>query len=301
MAFAFLLESTRMRTSVSLDGKLTKTFTDSYLCTNETELTLDAVAAAVGVLPGAPHPDRADATARDFDTVRRMTHTPHCAWDHTITYSTEGTVPESSSSTDPEDRRVLRSTGTTTQQRFIIKDRNGVLIVDTAGSPYDGGIPVTDYLGTIQWTRCEAHSSSSMSQAAQYSGKLNSTTFMTCAAETLMLHVTGQEKYEGTYHFWEFTYTMTYDKDGWQPKPVNAGLYQRVEKSTGGFERQRIMEGTGTSATKTQEPQPLYGSTSSSPIPGSVIPVASRPGSCNFIDVDHYITFDFTTLGLPTT
>lgn len=297
MAFTFTLIEDVMSLTVDSSGKMIKTYDRKYLCKSDTEKTLDQVAAAVGVLPGAPHPDFAIATAKRIGTTRRPTLAPHCAWDHSIHYSTEGVVPEDDESFDPEDRRVKRRTGTTQQQRFIIKDRNDVLITDAAGSAIDGGVPVTDYLGTITWERDEDHTSSSMSQAAILSGKINSLTFMGCDPETLMLEVTGEEKYEGSHHFWTFTYTMVYDRKGWQPKPLNAGLYQLKD---GRRERIQEVDEAGKKQ-NTQEPQPLYSSSNVVPGPGRVIPVASRPGSCNFLDIDHYIAFDFTTLGLPTT
>lgn len=286
MTFSFESVKQDMDVSVNSDGRLVKKYVDTYLAKSTTELTRDQVASGIGVLPGAPHPNWSFATCNNIKISRRPTRAPHCAWDATYSYATDAVVPSDTASTDPTLRRVNRTTGHTQQQRFIIKDKTGVLITDAAGSPFDGGVPVTDWLGTITWRRDETHSSTSQSQAVQLTGKLNSTTFMGCAAETLMLDVTGEEKWEGSYHFWTFTYTMTYDKDGWQPAPANAGLWKKVSGK-----RVRITEGDGTDA---QQPQPLTTG-------GDVVPVASRPSACNFIDVDHYNTMDFADLSLPTT
>jgi hypothetical protein len=160
------------------------------------------------------------------------------------------------------------------------------MILDAAGSPFDGGVPVTEWLGNISWKRDEVHTSTSMSQAVALSGKINSDVFMGCAIGTLILKVTGEEKWEGTYHFWTFTYEMTYDKAGHDPRPLNAGLWKKVSGN-----RVRITEYDGTDSA---QPQPLTTG-------GDVIPVASRPGSCNFITVEHHNTLAFATLGLPTT
>lgn len=282
--FSYELKSESANFTVNPDGKFVKEYRSVYHCKSILNLSLDGCCAELGVLPGAPHPDWPSATARKISPTRLPTIAPFCRWDVEVTYSTEGVVPNDSSDPDPVLRRVKRRTGTAQQQRFIIKDRNGVLITDTAGSVFDGGVPVTDYLGTFIFERDEPHDAGSMSQASQLSGKLNSVTFAGCDPETLMLDVVGEEKWEGSYHYWTFTYTMTYDKDGWQPKPVNAGLY-RLNATN---ERVRITEADGTN---TQEPQPLGPS-------GGVIPVAARPGSCIFVDVDHYITFDFADLGL---
>lgn len=286
MAFSFELKTDTAKFSVNSDGKFIKTYNRMYLCKNETELTIDQVCANVGILPGAPFVNWSPATCHLIDPVRLPTVEPHCAWEVSYEWSTDAVVPQDSADTAPENRRVKRRTGTSTQQRFILRDRLNKMILDAAGSPYDGGVPVTVYLGTLVFERDETHNSSKMSQAALLSGKLNSTTFMGCAPETLLLEVTGEEKYEGAYHFWTFVYTMTYDKDGWQPQPANAGLYQLVSG-----QRTRIEENDGTA---TVQPQPLT-------VSGTVIPEASRPAACNFIDVDFYPTFNFATLGLPTT
>lgn len=290
MAFTFELVADKCRTSVNSDGRLVKSYTRQYLCKSTTELTLDQVGEGVGILPGAPHPNRTDATCHDIDISRRPTKEPHCAWDAIYTYGTDSVVPENDSDTDPLQRRVKRRTAHVEQQKFIIKDRNDVLITDTAGSPFDGGVPVIDFLGTMTFERDEAHSATSMSQAAILTGKINSDVFMGCAVGTLMLKVTGEEKWEGTYHYWTFVYEMTYDKDGWQPKPANAGLYQVVLEGAD-LVRERILESDGR---PTQEPQPLT-------VGGGVVAFADRPDDCNFITVDHYITLDFSSLGLPTT
>jgi hypothetical protein len=286
MTFPFTRErlTSKLKAYVNSDGRLIKEYDDTYLCKSPINLTNDGACSECGVLPGAPHPEWPFATARSIECTRNMTHVPFCAWNISIHYSTEAVVPADNSDTSPELRRVKRRTGTMEQQRFIIKDRNGILITDAAGSPF-GGIPVTDRLGTYTFERDEDHNAGSMSQAAQYSGKLNSVTFAGCDPETLMLDVVGEEKWEGNYHFWTFSYVMTYDKDGWQPKPANAGLYYLA-----GGQRKRILEIDGTGLKGVQEPQPLSAA-------GAVIPVASRPAACNFITVDHYITFDFADLG----
>lgn len=279
--------------TVDQNGKFVKRYTTPYLVKSDsvTENTEDEVFAALNVQPGAPYANWAAARANDFNCTKKLTRPPHQAWDVSIGYSTDGVVPEDGGaggigSTDPVDFRVRRRLGISEQQRFIIKDKNGLLIVDAAGSPYDGGVPITDYWGWMEFVRNEPHSTDKMAQSVLYSGKLNSVTFMGCAPETLMLVCTGDEKYEGGYHFWTFTYTMTYNKEGWQPQPLNAGLWYLLAGV-----RTRITEGDGTN---TLEPQPLTAL-------GAVVPVASRPAGCTFRDIDYYNTFDFADLNLPTT
>lgn len=286
MAYDFAPVSRTLNVTVTSDGKLIKRYKTRFLFGSDVTLTEDQVCALIGILPGAPHWQWPYATCRDISCERIPSTEPCCWWHVDYDHSTDAAVPADNASTDPDVRRVLRETGTSQQQRAIIKDRNGVLLTDAAGSPFDGGVPVTEFLGTITWTRDETHTSDSQFKAKALSGHLNSTTFMGCAAKTLLLDVKGREKWEGNYHFWTFTYLMTYDPLGWQPRPVNAGLYKKV-----GGKRERILEDD---KTPTQEPQPLTTA-------GDVVPIANRPGSCNFIDVDHYPTFNFASLGLPTT
>lgn len=287
MAFSYGLEVDTMKLTVGQDARLVKKYHRVYLANSDVEMTLDEVAAAIGILPGSGHIDWSFATCNEIGVDRLTSREPFCWWRVTYDWATNAVVPEDNADTSPTLRRVMRSTNNTQQQRFIIKDKNGVLITDAAGSPFDGGVPVTDYMGSMVFERDEDHDASKMSQAVLLTGKLNSVTFMGCAPGTLMLEVVGKEKWEGDYHFWTFTYTMHYDKDGHQPHPLNAGLYQKV-----GTQRVRILEDDGKPS---QEPQPLTA------FSGTVVPVANRPALCNFITVDHYNSFDFASLGLPTT
>ncbi len=290
MAFTNELQKDSLKITVTSEGKLVKEYLREYLCKNDTELTLDEVGANVGIVPGAPHPDWEAARAKEISIDRNLTREPYCSWLAKYSYSTEGVVPADSGSTAPEDRRVVRTIGTSQQQRFIMKNRDGSLIVDTAGSPFDGGIPVTDYMGTFTWERDEPHTGFNLEQAHALSGKTNLTEFMGKDPGTLMLEVTSREKWEGGFHFWTTTYSMVYDKDGWNPRPLNAGLCQIV-----GGRRERIQEeDANKNKMPTQEPQPLDAL-------GAVIPVESRPDACIFIETDHYEPIEFADLELPTT
>ncbi len=275
-----------LRCSVGSDGKYVKKYHTQFLAGCDEELTRDEVLALIGILPGAAHWEWMWATCNDISCERIMSREPCCWWHVDYDHSTDATVPSDSGDTAPELRRVLRSTGNVEQQIFIIKDEDGNLITDAAGTPFDGGVPVTDFLGSIDWERDETHTSSSMSQANLLTGYTNNDTFMGCAPGTLLLKVTGKEKYEGAYHFWTFSYNMTYDRNGHQPKPANAGLWEIVTGS-----RVRILEGDGT---PTEQPQPLTTG-------GVQIPYAYRPALCNYVTVKHHPRMAFSSLGLPTT
>lgn len=286
MTMTFNRVSETLTVTVNTDGKLVKRYHTQYLCESATEMTRDEVADAVGIQPGAPHAEWPFATCNAINITRLPTREPYCKWHADYDHATDAVVPNDAADADPTLRRVNRSTGTQQQQKAIIRDKNGVMLVDTAGSPFDGGVPVTDRLGTITWKRDEDHTSTSTAQAFLLSGKLNDATFMGCAAGTLQLDVSGEEKWEGTYHFWTFTYVMTYNPEGHQPQPADAGLWELDRLGA----RRRIME----NGEPAQTPQPLT-------TLGHVVPVANRPADCRFLTFEHYDEMDFTTLSLPTT
>lgn len=283
MAFTFAVTEDSMDADVSPVGKVIRTHSRTYLAKYDgtTFQSSYAAAVALGFSAGDAHPDDPYALVRKIHPVRKKTRIPQ-AWDITVEWSTETT--EEQLSANPIDRRVIRSESTSDQTRYITKDRNGKMIQDTAGSPFDGGIPVNVKLGSMVFTRNETHDSQYyVGKANTLSGYLNSTAFAGAAAGTLMLNVTAQETFEGDYHYWVVTYTMTYDPLGWQPNPLNAGMYKLSNGA-----RIRITENGAPSS----EPTPLDAA-------GAVVPVANRPDSCIFVDVDYYDTMDFSLLGLP--
>ena len=87
-------------------------------------------------------------------------------------------------------------------------------------------------------------------------GKLNKRPFFNAPPGTIKVDISGSERYEGDRHVWELVYQFAYDPRGWQPKPMNAGFFQRESA-------------------------------------GAVVPISSRPAGCNFIEVDAYETCDF--------
>lgn len=281
MTITFELTGDTTNVDVSPIGKITRTHNRTYLAksTSTTFVSSYEVAVATGFNAGDPHPLDAYALVRKINPVRKMTLVPQ-AWDVSIEWSTEITTEAQ----NPIDRRVIRSESTSDQTRYITKDRNGVMIQDTAGSPFDGGIPVNVKLPAMVFTRNETHDTQYyVGKANTLSGLLNSAAFAGAAAGTLMLNVQANEIYEGEYHYWAVTYTMSYDPLGWQPNPLNAGMYKLVSGK-----RVRITE----NGSPASEPTPLDAS-------GAVVPVATRPDSCIFVDVDYYDTYDFALLDLP--
>lgn len=284
MAFTFALLTDITNVDVSPVGKIVRTHNRTYLAKSDSVTSESSYAAAIalGLNAGDAHPDDPYALVRKIQPVRKPTKPPYQAWEIAVEWSTETT--EEQLAANPMDRRVIRSESTSDQTRYITKDRHGKMIEDTAGSPFDGGIPVNVKLASMVFTRNETHDSQYyVGKANTLSGLLNSASFAGAPAGTLLLDVKAAETFEGEHHYWAVTYTMTHDPLGWQPSPLNAGMYKLVAGK-----RVRITENGAPSS----EPTPLDAA-------GAVVPVADRPDSCIFVDVDYYDTCDFALLGLP--
>ena len=262
--------------------------TDAASPPTDAQITTD-----VGIFPGSPHPDDSSATCQRVEISHGVgpTKCPHFARHVAVEWSTAAPYPNTVS-TDPTTMRTTWSIGATIQSRYIVQDRNGSMILNAAGQPFDGGIPVAVRLGTAVARRNITAAGYNKNTVLALSGKLNSTSFLGGAAKTVQVDVSAEEKYEGGYHFWTETYTFAYDPEGWQPKPMNAGFFQIVG---GVLERIRNRDVHPSTTVDpeglVQEPEPLLES-------GAIVPLASRPASCNFIEVDAYATTNFNSLGL---
>lgn len=275
--------------SISSDGKLTKTYHETWRCTDNVYHTTDDVVLSLGILPGTSFSGYAYATARKVGPKRLFHQNPVFTWDVEIEYSTD--TPTAAE--DPVARPVKRRVHTTEQQRNIFRDSSNQLILDAAGSPPDGGIPVNHHMPTVVWERNESAASFSMTSFVTLSGTLNSSSYAGCDPKTLLLVATAEETFEGQYHFWKCVYTMMYNDQGWQPQFVNAGLFQLTYTGSTPNGRVRIYDGKEPA----QDPQPLYGASGAGP-KGTVVPIANRPGDCNFITVAYNGLMDHSTLGL---
>lgn len=282
-------------------GRCVSRYTRKYLVrTDEAVLQFEAaVAAAVGINRGSPLDvdNNAICYRAKIGPGPARTRPPFMAWYATYEFSTDATLPEEVDD-DPTTTRTIWTISPQIQSRYVWKDRNGKLIVNAAGSPYDGGIPVDVRLGSVTAKRTKDATAYDKNAVLANSGKLNSETYLGGAPGTVQVDISAQERYEGAYHFWDETYTFAYDPAGWQPKPVNAGFFQRL---TGDSEDPdyntliRIINSdvgdTNAPDDPVQEPEPLDAD-------GVVVHPNDRPDDCTFIEVDYYDSFDFSTLNL---
>ena len=294
---------------VQTDGRCVSKYTRKYLVlTDAPGFVSEAdVAAAVGITRGSPL--AADTNAICYsaavDMGPTMTRPPYQARHATYQFSTDAPLPDSDDD-DPTTRRVLWSIAPTIQSTYVIQDRHGDLIVNAAGQPFDGGIPVDIRMGTVTATRNIDAAGYNKSTVMANSGKLNSVTYLGGAPGTVQVDISATETYEGAFHFWKETYTFSYNPKGWQPKPANAGFFQLDDDDN----PVRITNGdlgdtAGTdalAADPVQEPEPLYDAASEAADPahkkGTVVPYSDRPNGCTFVEVDYFASMDFSTFGL---
>jgi len=280
---------------IGSDGKPVIEITETYLMQDSTSSRVYINAArlnfhtATGIIPGAAHASTSIMRYRKVDPKRMATRQPYQQWTVTCTATTDCPLIDDP---NPASRRWKRSVTDSDQQRFIFRDRDDKLIVDKAGTPFDGGIPVNVKLITYKWQHNTDWSVYNLGTIGNISGTINSDSFLGKDPYTLMLTYAATEEWEGEYHFASEEFTIIYDPQGWRPKPANAGLYELYSSSiySNATKRRRIKV-DGKDAI---EPEPLTTA-------GAVIPYTQRPDACNFITVDYYREIAFSDLGLPTT
>jgi hypothetical protein len=296
------LKEASATSTIGQDGRITKSYKHKYLyrTTAGSRPTFADIAADLGIAPGSPYADDLNATAGNAEIEHLMTRPPHCAAEVTIVWSTNNPVP-AEDSTDPSTVRTLWDLQTIIQQRYITKDRNGKLIVNSAGQPFDGGVPADVRLGQATAKLKVLTASFDKSIVMKHSGKLNSSTFLGAAAGTLQVDISASQAVEGSYDFFNVTYVFTYDPLGHQPKPANVGFFWKVP-FTGEITPITVadLEAGSTDPTRVQEPEPLYDAAAEAADPthveGTVVPYSDRPDGCSFVSVDYYDTMDFATL-----
>ena len=295
---------------VQSDGRCVSKYSRKYLVRTDSGSYVDepAVAAAVGIVRGSPLAADTNAIcySATIDQGPEMTRPPFQARFATYLFSTDAPLPDADDD-DPTTRRTLWSISPTIQTRYITKDRHGKLIVNSAGQPFDGGIPVDVRLGTVTATRNIDATGYDKNAVLANSGKYNDDTFLGAPAGTVQVDISAQEQYQGGWHYWAETYTFTYDKEGVQPKTINAGFYKKtsadcVELIVNADRGTIGCDASPLSQEPVNEPEPLYDAQSEIDDPahveGTVVPISDRPDGCTFVVVDYYESYDFDSFGL---
>lgn len=294
----------RFTSEVQSDGRCVSTYMEKRLGRTDAGSfpTPQEIATAFGVVRGSPYPTDTNAICRKVDIGPGpvMTRAPFLAFIATIEWSTNAVKPDQADD-DPTTSRTIWSIRPEVQGRYVIKDRNGDLIINAAGQPFDGGIPVDVRLGKVVAKRNVIAAGYDVDTVLTYSGRWNSETFLGAPAGKVQVDITADEHYEGAFHFWSETYEFKYDPQGIQPKALNAGFFQRKSGDENDPDYNVLLRiinsdvgDTNNPDDPVQEPEPLTET-------GILLPVDQRitPGG-NFIEIDHYDSYDFNLFNLGT-
>lgn len=288
--------------TVEQSGRIVSRFSRVYLYKTDAAArpTEAAILVDVGIDPGSSYPNDPNATCESVELGPgpERTRPPNLCYQVKVEWSTTAPVPNAQS-TDPTTTRTIWTLGSTIQSRYIVKDRNGEMILNSAGQPFDGGVPVDQRFGKATAVRNVDATGYDKDAIVAMSGKLNTDIYLGGDPGTVQVDVEASEKYEGDYHFWEERYTFNHKPDGWQPNPMNAGFFQKTDDAecltriiNSDLHDGSYCSGDANDPTApVQEPEPLLTN-------GKIVPIADRPDLCNFVDVDFFESFDMSTLGL---
>ncbi len=278
---------------LSSDGGLVKTYRHVYLhrSDSDTRPTFAEIDSDIGIAPGSPYGDDLNATAGSAVIDIRKARPPFCAAEVTVEWSTANPVPSETATTDPTTNRILWEIRTNAQSIYIIRDRDGELITNSAKTPYDGGIPTTERIGVAIAKVNVPDASFDYQSVVRDSGAVNSVEYLGAEPGTLQVDIDARENYSGSGHWWEVTYTFSYRHDGWQPTVPDAGFYQLgalgvpVPITYGDLASPPTDD-----STRVPEPEPLSG--------GVIVPIASRPDGCAVLTFNHFPEIDFADFNL---
>lgn len=292
MSYTFERRGQKMKFKTNSDGSLGRDYMLRYFATSNsaTDLSVVDVLAGLGLQAGSTLQQDANAILGEIEVDRLPTIPPCMAWDVALNYSTKANSPQNTSS-DPTQWRTKRSQRYRELTRNIIKHQDGTLIVNAAGEPLPGGVPVADYPYTFvyEWNR-------NVPTKKEFHKSVNQNRFNGCDPGTLLCLISREEVHEGSFHYWKETIEMHYDENGWQPSPVNAGLNQRKAGLT------KLIPIRDAEGQPVSQAEPLYDAESESDNPahveGTVVPIDDRPDGCKFIPIDWYRETDFKKIGV---
>jgi len=293
MAYTASIRAQTHTATMNSDGGPVLTYREAWLLKDDSSSWVGVQQArinfttATGIQIGGAYADYPFAGCISITPTRLQTRVPWQRWRVDVEFTTNAPKVDDQ---DPSRRRVIRDVSDTDQQRFIIRDKFQRLIVDTAGSTPDGGVPVNVKLTSYNFERNVDWGSYNLNSIGEYSGRINSDTFLGKEPGSLMLAYRARENWEGggRYHFATETFNMIYDPLGWRPKFANAGLY-RIDRTANPPKRKRI----SIDGKPVIEPEPLTQD-------GQVVGFSRRPQDCIFITVNYYEEIPFSQFNLPT-
>lgn len=294
------------KSAVQQDGRIINNYRQTWLmkAMDASEFPTESqITTALGIYPGSPYANDSNATCHDATINHVFSAPPYLLYHVDLEWSTAAALPVENS-TDPTTRRTIWSQKANIQQRYLTLDAKDIPIVNSAGQPPDGGVPYDVRLGTVTAKKNIASGSFNQDTSLAQSGYVNSATFLGGAAGTVQMDIDAQEVYEGAYHYWEVTYTFSYDPKGWQPKFPNAGFFQRS-----GLGSNTLVRIIGSDIGDTEEPDAPVLEPEPLDCDGLLVTIANRAATtssnvntANYLSytqvANAYGTMDLTTLGL---
>ena len=186
-----------------------------------------AVASAAGVPAiGSAHPE--DAVALCVDVDAKVVGSEPNVWNISCKYTND--LPEEDiDDDDPTSQRPVSDWSFEEMSRYASEDRDGNPILNSAGDRYEDPIEIVDSFPTLSIKVNKL--SFSAADAYAYNNSVNSDTYRGAAPGTLRVRITASEQWNGDSAYWACNYVFRYNPNGWQPKILEAGLYQKVLSS----------------------------------------------------------------------
>ena len=173
-----------------------------------------------------PHPHDPYAVAKSLDSCERSAEDPN-TWHVDYTFDNASRQRDSSNDSDPANFDPEFDWGTETRSRLITKDIDGNTILNAAGDPREP-LEIEDDLPVLSFVRPEM--TISFSWVYQYNNSVNSDNFYGAAPGTLRVKIHPQLQYRNLQRYWKCKYSFRYRPEGWQPKPLEAGVRQLIVK-----------------------------------------------------------------------
>ena len=223
----------------SLDQKLVRSYTQKYrVITDSSDTQSVSVRNATDpntglripllfdrYMPGTDQDLAAMATSISC-SAGDMLASGGAVWEVTVQYSTD--VGE-----DPQqgDNPLLRPPVVTWSSenviRIVDKDVNDEPIVNTANKPFDPGVDIEEARFILEVQRNEPIFNTAYVDT--YQNAINSDTFLGFAPGTARITgIRAQQLVENDVQFWQISLQITFNRDGWQKKILNAGYEKKL-------------------------------------------------------------------------
>ena len=155
---------------------------------------------------------------------------------------------------NPLKARVKRSWRTAQEETYPLFDLDGKAIRNSAGHPFDAGVPMVRHYSVYVIERNEASFQTEL--AVRFVGAVNSTGWHDHEPGTVkLIDMSAEEQYWEPKKLWYVTvhYELAVKPEGWDPRLVDKGpFYYKVDEETKAYRKffTEVDSGTGTEVTR---------------------------------------------------